>query len=290
MSNPATELDKDPVADLNRLRIDIDRIDAEMHRLLMERGDIIEGLIAVKARQGGGSAFRPGREADMMRRIAGRHKGILPLDTVEGIWRIIIATFTYVQSNYSVHADIAGGDAAMRDSVRFHFGFTVPFIQHQGPAGVIDAVARSGGDLGMVRIDGGISAGAWWQKLTAPDAPKIIARVPFVERPDHPAGMPVFVLSLPLAEAAAVDVLIYSVTLDRWRDSIPDAIGGLGGEILGNAATETGLSLLAAAPGAVSAEALRDALAKAGCPGPRIVQVGSHAARSDHRGQALHRG
>jgi chorismate mutase len=283
-------MDVDPVADLNRLRVDIDRIDAEMHRLLMERGDIIESLIAVKARQGGGSAFRPGREADMMRRIAGRHKGILPLDTVEGIWRIIIATFTYVQANYSVHADIAGGDAAMRDSVRFHFGFTVPFIQHQGPAGVIDAVARSGGDLGMVRIDGGIAAGAWWQKLTAPDAPKIIARVPFVERPDHPAGMPVFVLSLPLAEAAARDVLIYSVTLERWRDAIPDAIGSLGGEILGNAATETGLSLLVAAPGDASPESLRAALVQAGCPGPRIVQVGSHAARSDHRGQALLRG
>ena len=87
-------MEVDPLAALNRLRVDIDRIDADMHRLLMERGDIIEGLIAVKARQGGGSAFRPGREADMMRRIAGRHKGILPLDTVEGIWRIVIATFT----------------------------------------------------------------------------------------------------------------------------------------------------------------------------------------------------
>ncbi len=282
-------MEVDPLAALNRLRVDIDRIDADMHRLLMERGDIIEGLIAVKARQGGGSAFRPGREADMMRRIAGRHKGILPLDTVEGIWRIVIATFTYVQANYSVHADIAGGDAAMRDSVRFHFGFTVPFIQHQGPAGVINAVARSGGDLGMVRIDGGIAAGAWWQKLAAPEAPKIIARVPFVERPDHPAGMPVFVLSLPLAEAAARDVLIWSVTLERWRDGIPDQVGGLGGEILGNAATEMGLSLLVATPGSATADHLRDALVRAGSPGPRVVQVGSHAARCDHLAQTPQR-
>ena len=32
-------------------------------------------LIAVKARQGGGSAFRPGREADMMRVIADDERG-----------------------------------------------------------------------------------------------------------------------------------------------------------------------------------------------------------------------
>ena len=278
--------DFDPVAALNALRVDIDRIDAGMHAALMERGQIIDRLIAIKARQGGGSAFRPGREADMMRRMAERHRGILPLDTVEGIWRIIIATFTYVQANYSVHADVSGGDAAMRDSVRFHFGFMVPFIQHQGPGGVIDAVARSGGDLGMVRLAGDIAAGAWWRKLTPPEAPKIIARVPFVERPDHPAGMPVFVLSLPLAEAAATDVVLFSLSLERWRDGIPAELGALGGEIVGNAAADSGLALLIAVPGKVAETAIREALVRAGCLGPRIAWVGSHAARYDHAAAA----
>src|SRR5580658_11077225 len=118
-----------------------------MHALLMERGRIIDSLIEIKARQGGGSAFRPAREAAMMRALAERHRGLLPLDTVEGIWRIIISTFTYVQSNYSVHVDVSGGDAAMRDCCRFHFGFTVPYVTHQDAARVIEAVARSSGDL-----------------------------------------------------------------------------------------------------------------------------------------------
>ena len=51
----------------------------------------------------------------MMRALAERHRGLLPLDTVEGIWRIIISTFTYVQSPYRVHVDVSRGDAAMRD-------------------------------------------------------------------------------------------------------------------------------------------------------------------------------
>ena len=130
-----------PAPDLGALRVEIDRIDEALHGLLMERGAIIDQLIAVKARGGGGSAFRPGREAEMMRRLVQRHAGILPLDTVESIWRIIISTFTYVQAPYAVHADTAGGDATMRDSCRFHFGFTVPLVTHVGAPAVIAAVA-----------------------------------------------------------------------------------------------------------------------------------------------------
>ena len=126
------------------LRVEIDRIDAQMHALLMERGRVIDRLIEIKARQGGGSAFRPAREASMMRAIVERHEGRLPLDTVESIWRVIISTFTYVQAPYSVHVDVSRGDAAMRDSARFHFGFTVPCVPHFGAAEVIRAVAEFG--------------------------------------------------------------------------------------------------------------------------------------------------
>src|SRR6187200_3109685 len=132
------------------LRAEIDRIDEAMHRLLMERGDIIDRLIAVKKTSETGSAFRPGREAAMMRALAARHAGLLPLDTAEGIWRVIISTFTYVQAPFSVHADLSAGDAAMRDSARFHFGFTVPFVPHMGAASVVAAVSDSKGDLGLV--------------------------------------------------------------------------------------------------------------------------------------------
>src|ERR1044072_6311809 len=126
------------LADLLR---EIDRIDDGMHRLLMERGDIIDRLIATKKTAESGSAFRPAREADMMKRLVERHRGILPLDTAESIWRVIIATFTYVQAPFSVHADLSAGDAAMRDTARFHFGFTVPFVPHLGAASVVAAVS-----------------------------------------------------------------------------------------------------------------------------------------------------
>src|SRR5215470_575334 len=177
------------------LRREIDRIDEAMHRLLMERGDIIDTLIATKKTAESGSAFRPAREADMMRRLVERHRGLLPLDTVESIWRVIIASFTYVQAPFSVHADLSAGEAAMRDTERFHFGFTVPLVPHMGAAGVVAEVGKSKGDLGLVSATA--PGSAWWSALEGDDAPKVIARLPFVERADHPAGLPVFAIARP---------------------------------------------------------------------------------------------
>src|SRR6201993_2668126 len=176
------------------LRRDIDRIDEQMHALLMERGDIISRLIAVKKSQETGSAFRPAREAEMMRRLVARHHGILPLDTAESIWRVIISTFTYVQAPFAVHADLSAGDALMRDSARFHFGFTVPFEPHLGASSVVEAVSESRGDLGLVPAFA-TTHGAWWTALEFASAPKIIARLPFLDRTDHPAPLNVFVVS-----------------------------------------------------------------------------------------------
>jgi chorismate mutase len=261
--------------------VEIDRIDKQMHELLMERGRVIDQLIGIKTRQGGGSAFRPAREASMMRALVERHRGLLPLDTVEGIWRVIISTFTYVQAPYSVHVDVSGGDAAMRDSARFHFGFTTPCVPHLGAGEVIRAVGDSVGDLGMFAVDGGSGAGAWWTKLATPDAPKIIARLPFVERADHPAGMPVFVISKPLVDGMARDVVLESVTLDRWRADVPHALRAIGAETIGSAASGMGLALLIARPGDAAPDAVSEALRSVGGADVRASEIGAHADRID---------
>jgi chorismate mutase len=270
-----------PKPTLADLRVEIDRIDKQMHELLMERGRVIDQLIEIKTRQGGGSAFRPAREASMMRALVERHRGLLPVDTVEGIWRVIISTFTYVQAPYSVHVDVSGGDAAMRDSARFHFGFTTPCVPHFGAGEVIRAVGVSAGDLGMFAVDGGPGAGAWWTRLAAPGAPKIIARLPFVERADHPAGMPVFVISKPLVDGAARDVILESVMLDRWRPDIPHALRKAGAEAIGSAANGMGLALLVTRPGDIAPDAVSEALRSVGGADVRAAEIGAHAGRFD---------
>jgi chorismate mutase len=274
MPKPPREKDL-TLADIRR---DIDRIDAAMHELLMERSQIIDRLIAVKKTEEVGSAFRPAREADMMRRLVGRHHGNLPLDTVESIWRVIISTFTYVQSPFAVHADLSAGDALMRDSARFHFGFTVPFEPHMGASSVVEAVSASRGDLGLIPAFATAGAGPWWTALEFDAAPKIIARLPFVERADHPAAMPVFVVSRVAADAMVTETEVWSMRISGWNAAAVNAVATVADVIAVPDRAFDGAALLVSIErggiGAVSA-----ALSKLGASIRSSALVGSHATR-----------
>lgn len=253
-------------ASLADIRSEIDRIDTAMHALLIERSAVIGDLIAIKkvqpvqdgddpARRT--SAFRPAREASMMREIVERHTGSLPLDTVESIWRVIISTFTYVQAPYDVIYARGGDGLSMRDVARFHFGYTVPVLAVDEPAHVLEAVGTRGDALGVIPLS---SEGAWWQALEAPDAPNVIARLPFVERPDHPAGMPCLVVANAPVDREVMAATVLSIELAE-SDGLPDGV-----DVLAKAGTHALVS-------ADSAEALAAVQALS----PAAVIVGSHA-------------
>jgi chorismate mutase len=261
---------------LAELRKEIDAIDEQVHRLLIARGDIIDRLIQVKQTQEVGSAFRPAREASMMRHLVERHRGILPLDTIESIWRVIISTFTYVQAPFSVHADVSVGESAMRDSARFHFGFVVPYVAHFSGAAAVEAVAKSKGDLALVSA---VSARTpWWSELEADGAPKIIARLPFLERADHPAALPVFVISRVADDAMVTEVQVWSVRVSGWNADIARALAPLA-EIVAvpDTAFDGAALLVSVASGGF--EKIKQALLKAGASVRSSALVGSHATR-----------
>jgi chorismate mutase len=260
------------------LRREIDRIDAAMHELLIERGETIDQLIAIKKTEETGSAFRPAREAEMMRRLVQRHHGSLPLDTAESIWRVIIATFTYVQAPFSVHADLSAGDALMRDSARFHFGFTVPFVPHMGAATVVEAVTASKGDLGLVPAFAIAGGGPWWTVLEFKSAPKIIARLPFVERPNHPAALPVFVVSRVAADAMVTETEVWSIRVSGWSARAVQALAELTDVIaVPDRAFDGAALLVSVAAGGI--DAVSAALVKIGASIRSSALVGSHATR-----------
>jgi chorismate mutase len=273
---PKPQRHKDP--SLADLRLEIDRIDETMHRLLIERGEIIGRLIAVKKTEESGSAFRPAREADMMRRLVKRHHGSLPLETAESIWRVIISTFTYVQAPFAVHADLSAGDALMRDSARFHFGFTAPFEPHLCASSVVEAVSRSKGDLGLIPAFAIAGAGPWWAALEFDTAPKIIARLPFVERPHHPAAMPVFVVSRVAPDAIVTETEVWSLRVSGWNAASVNAVAALADVIAVPDSAFDGAALLVSVErGGI--EAVAQALRKIGASIRSVALVGSHATR-----------
>ena len=268
-----------PALSLADLRTEIDRIDTAMHGLLMERGEIIDRLIKVKHTAESGSAFRPAREADMMRRLVERHHGILPLDTAESIWRVIIATFTYVQAPFRVHADLSAGDAAMRDSERFHFGFTVPFVTHIGASGVVAAVARSQGDLGLVPAIAIAGSGAWWTDARRQRAEDHRAACRSWSAPIIRPALPVFAIARPHPDAIVTDVEMWSIKVSGWGPRPAQALAAVTEAIAVPDGAFDGAALLLSVPREKKLVDALAALVKAGASVRSQALVGSHARR-----------
>jgi hypothetical protein len=196
---------------------------------------------------------------------------------VEGIWRVIISAFTYVQAPFSMHADLSAGDSVMRDSARFHFGFSVPFVPHFNADAAVGALSQANGDLALVpAID---SRSAWWTALEAKDGPKIIARLPFLERADHPAALPVFVVSRVADDAMVVDVEMWSIHVSGWTADVSRAVSPLAEVIAVPDTAFDGAALLASITGKDGLQRLTGALVAAGASVRSTAFVGSHAAR-----------
>ena len=248
---------------LARLRDRIDAVDAEMHRLLIERGTVIDALIRTKGTGRPGAAFRPGREADMMRRLVARHQGALPLATVEHIWREIITTFTHMQAPFDVAIDTSVEPERMRDLARFVFGFSVALKPVGSPEAVVAAVA-SAGSLGLIAR---AAKGLWWRGLVGADKPRIMALLPFIGADGRPADLPAFVISPPLADPTPPDIALFAVTAGGSMQPVE------GVEIL----AASGNDYLQAASYSLGAVALERRLEQAGVTAKAVAPVGGVA-------------
>jgi len=249
---------------LARLRERIDAVDAEMHRLLNERASVIDELIRTKQTDRPSGAFRPGREADMMRRIVARHRGSLPIFTVEHIWREIITTFTHLQAPFDVTIDTSIEAERMRDVARFMFGFSVALKSVASADAVVAAVA-AGRNLGIVPR---AAWGPWWRGLVGDQSPKLMALLPFIAARGRPADLPAFVISPPLADGVPFDLVAYALDLDGAADLPAE---------LGLALASSGRDVLFAAPRVLSAAELSAGLQSAGVRVRSAVAVGGFA-------------
>lgn len=204
------------------LRREIDRLDEAMHDLLMERGRIIDRLIAVKKTAETGSAFRPAREAEVIRRLVQRHEGRLPPEVVANVWRQIISTFTHVQAPHAVHVAMGEEVGAARDLARAHFGFGVPLVKHSTVASVIEAVGRERGDLGLVVL--GAAREAWWEPLGRGDAPVIMATTPVIARATDPRPPQGAIIAHPSVDTAGLDTRVVAIAAKGAPPAPVDAV------------------------------------------------------------------
>lgn len=161
-----------PAPTLDEIRAEIDRIDQAVHDLLMRRVEVVRQVGKVK-----GAAvpkWRPAREAALLRRLAARHKGEMPLGVLVRIWREMIVGGSLALQE-AVTVSVADGTW---DLARDHFGSAVPFKARKSPAQVVRDVASGKATIGVVPAPA--SGDAWWALLAAKDAPKIVVLLPFV--------------------------------------------------------------------------------------------------------------
>ena len=167
-------------SDLADLRRRIDAIDDQMHDLLMERADIVAQVAASK--RGGDVAFyQPGREAQILRRLAARHHGILPVAPVLRIWREMLAATVRLETPFAVAVFAPVEARGLWDLARDHYGSHTPISACCSNAQVIRAVIKGTATVGILPMPEEDEPDPWWPHLVTQNdnAPRVIARLQF---------------------------------------------------------------------------------------------------------------
>ena len=172
----------EPPPSLPALRAELDRLDDAMHDLLMQRARVV-GHVAALSTQGKKIPFRPGREADILRRLLGRHTGPLPRRVLPRIWRELFAATTAMQGAFVItvcEPEPPGGFATL---AREHFGVLTPLRVHRSPAQAIAEVSSGAATAAVLPlpVEEEPARAAWWTALLHRDEPRIhvVARLPF---------------------------------------------------------------------------------------------------------------
>ncbi len=184
---------------LGELRRRIDEIDAAIHDLLMQRIEVTQRVGAAK---GASSMFmRPGREAMVLRRLIGRHRGDLPRALIVRIWREIFAAVTALQGPFAVAVYAPEGSFGYRNLARDHFGWRTPITAYRSAAQVLEEVDDGRATVGVLPVPVEDGSSPWWRSLARDGEvkPRVVARLPFAQVESSSAEVPA-ALAISVAE------------------------------------------------------------------------------------------
>ena len=188
--------------DLNQLRSAIDNLDNEILQALAKRMKLSDQVIAAK---NGTAAFRPGREAALLRQLVINSKANgqdLSPAVILGVWRQIMAASLSRQNGdlaFAVHEMVV-------PSAAWHMGSALVSTSFNQMTLLLDAVVSGQCRYGLVPANHGIEA-----LLTALDQRQhlsIIARTPLYDMPSlHPA----YIIADYLPDPSGDDISLYAV-------------------------------------------------------------------------------
>src|SRR5215472_6272901 len=167
---------KSPPVSLEEVRKRIDAIDSELLRLVDERAGLAKDVAAAKAAAGDAGKFglRPGREAQLLRKLLKSPRKAASPSLIVRIWRELIGDSLATQGPFRL-AVWGGRDAARTvELARLRFGAAPALAQVAKPEDAL-AVARQTGGVAVLGLSGD---SAWWGRLLAEPKLKVFAALP----------------------------------------------------------------------------------------------------------------
>lgn len=169
--------------ELEAIRQNIDRLDNQIHDLLMERADLVTSIAAEKKRQGV-QTVQPAREARMIRRLMARHRAPLPAEAVVRIWRELVGAVSLLQTGLSVATFVPPQSPETWDMARDYFGSVLPMQRAATPVSALSAVREGKVNFAVLPWPQVDDEMPWWINLVRQGESdiRIIQRLPYGSR------------------------------------------------------------------------------------------------------------
>jgi chorismate mutase/prephenate dehydratase len=228
------------LADLRRR---IDELDDALHDVLMARAAVVESVGQLK-RADATPPLRPGREAQILRRLLARHRGAFPKPVLVRLWRELLAGSLAIQADLHVAVHAPEKNAGLWDLARDHYGSQTTMSGFRSTGEVLRTLADGRSTLGVLPVPGqsdGVEP--WWRFLAAGEAPvlRIIARLPFGAPGNARNGdSDAFVIGAIAPEESGADRSLYVIETgdDLSRTRMLSALGRVSARVNVLAATD----------------------------------------------------
>lgn len=221
----------DHIPSLADLRREIDVLDDQIQDLLRRRAEAVQRVAVTKRSQTGtndGVFLRPGREAQILRRLLERHRNGLPAPAVVRIWREMISSLYELQAPMRVAVHAPNKSAARWDLARDFYGSTTPMQLCTTATAVMRAVSSQPATLGVMAMPEDGEKEVWWPLLAsrAEDTPRIVACLPFVPNPrGRFAELGAYVIARTPAEESGEDCTLIVVYMNEEAPSLARLTG-----------------------------------------------------------------
>lgn len=141
------------VKDLQSLREDIDRLDAELQRMLNQRAELAKAVAEVKiASDPDAQFYRPEREASVLSRIRERNKGPLSDDEMVRIFREVMSACLALEQPMTI-AFLGPEGTFTQAAALKHFGHSIGTLASDTVDAVFQAVESGEAHYGVVPVE-----------------------------------------------------------------------------------------------------------------------------------------